>query len=253
MLKYSSSMRGFVLALAAAFSLSACADYTNTPSVKQSAQVDADESSLDEDPLEPMNRAFFRGNKTLDQVILRPIAYVYNSVVPDVGRRAVSNFLDNVQSPVVFANSALQGDVNNSFAVFWRFVINTTVGLGGINDVAASGGLKARDADFGQTLATYGVPSGAYIVLPLIGPGTLRDTSGRGVDLVLDPVTWAHDDAWGFAKAGANGVDFRSNNMRLLDDLYNNSVDPYATFRSAYLQRRAKEVGEAFRKTAAPK
>lgn len=242
------SIRPFFLALAAALSLSACADYTNTPGTKQAGH--ASEESLDEDPLEPMNRAFFRGNRTLDQVILRPIAYVYNSIVPDVGRHAVSNFLDNLQSPVVLANSVLQGDVKNSFSVFWRFVINTTVGFAGINDVAESAGLTARDADFGQTLATYGMPSGAYLVLPVLGSGTLRDTTGRGVDLLMDPVTWARKDSWGYAKAGARGVDFRSTHMKLLDDLYNNSVDPYATFRSAYLQRRAKEVNEAFKPVA---
>ncbi len=233
--------RPFFLALAAACTLSACADYTNTPGVRQSANY-TDEEALDADPLEPMNRVFFQGNKTLDQFVLRPVAYVYNSLVPDVGRQAVSHFLDNLQSPVVFANSALQGDVSNSAAVFWRFVINSTLGFGGINDVAGSAGLTAREADFGQTLAHYGMPSGAYIVLPLVGPGTLRDTGGKAVDLALDPVTWAHDDVYGYAKAGANGLDFRANNMNLLDDLYNNSVDPYATFRSAYLQRRAKEI-----------
>ncbi len=238
------SVRPLFLALAAAFSLSACADYTNTPGTPHAKYTD--EAAVDEDPLEPMNRVFFQGNKTLDQVILRPISWVYKTIVPDVGRTAVTHFLDNLDAPVNLANSVLQGDVKNSFATFWRFVINTTVGLGGINDVAASAGLTARNADFGQTMARYGMPSGAYLVLPIIGPGTLRDTTGKGVDLLINPITWAEEDAYSYAQMGANAIDFRSNHMQMLDDLYNNSVDPYATFRSAYLQRRAKEVREAF-------
>lgn len=239
----SRTVRPFFMALVAALSLSACADYTNTPNVPRAQSGD---EALDDDPLEGMNRVFFQGNKTLDQVILRPISWVYKAVVPDVGRKAVTNFLDNLDAPVVLANSILQGDVKNSFATFWRFAINTTIGLGGINDVAASAGLTARNADFGQTLAVYGVPSGAYLVLPLVGPGTVRDTTGKGVDMLIDPVTWSEEDWHSYAKLGANAVDWRSNNMQMLDDLYNNSVDPYATVRSAYLQRRTKEIREAF-------
>lgn len=243
-------MRSFYLVLAAAASLglTACADYTNTPNTAKVSMED----DADSDPLEPMNRAFFRGNKFLDTIILRPVSYVYKEVVPQGGQTAVSNFLDNLKSPVYFANSLLQGDVENSLATFWRFAVNSTWGIGGLFDVSKDAGLVARKADFGQTLATYGVPSGAYLVLPILGPGTLRDTSGRGVDLVFSPTTWADSNAYPIAESAANGVNFRSKNFKLLDELYNNSVDPYTTFKSAYLQRRSKEVGEAFKPVAKP-
>lgn len=229
---------------ASALLLVSCSDVTNTPGVSRTDDA-AGYVAVDEDPLEPVNRAFFRTHRILDQVVFRPVAQIYRGVVPDKGREAVSSFLDNVTSPVDFVNSVLQGDAENAFATFWRFALNSTLGLAGLYDFAGKeAGLTARQADFGQTMARYGMASGPYIFLPVIGPTTVRDGTGRGVDILFDPVTWTHDNAWSIAEYAAVGIDYRAENMTVIDDLQDNSLDPYAAFRSAYLQRRAAQIRE---------
>jgi phospholipid-binding lipoprotein MlaA len=243
--KYSSIAMLKILGVSAcALILTSCSDVTNTPGV---TQVDgtAGYAAVDEDPLEPFNRGSFRTHRILDQIVFRPVAKIYQGVVPDTGRTAVSSFLSNITSPVDFVNSVLQGDANNAFATFWRFALNSTMGLGGLYDFAGKEvGLKAREADFGQTMARYGVASGPYLFLPVFGPTTLRDGTGRGVDMVFDPVTWTNDNAWSIAEGVATGINFRSENMAMIDDLQDNSLDPYTAFRSAYLQHRANEIRE---------
>ncbi len=229
---------------ALAFALTSCSDVTNTPGV---SQVDgtAGYVAVDEDPLEPFNRGAFKTHQIMDKVLFRPVAKIYQGVVPEQGRTAVSSFLSNITSPVDFVNSILQGDAENAFATFWRFTLNSTVGLAGLYDFAGKeAGLKAREADFGQTLARYGIASGPYIFLPVFGPSTLRDGTGRGVDMLFDPVTWTNDNAWSIAEGVTTGISYRSDNMTMIDDLQNNSLDPYAAFRSAYLQHRAKHIRE---------
>lgn len=243
-------LRRFALlaVLAASVSpLAACA--TQPQQLSEEAQAEA----LDKDPWEPFNRAMFSVNNVLDGLILRPLASIYRGIVPEPGRNAVSRVLENLRSPVDFANSVLQGDPQNSFAVFWRFTINSTVGLGGIFDVAGEeAGLTARNADFGQTMAVYGMQSGPFLFLPILGPSSLRDATGRAVDMAFDPVTYAGDKyEWtAYAKAGANAIDFRARNMKLLDDINNTSLDPYATFRSGYIQRRNAEIRKALESRA---
>lgn len=233
-------------ALAALFATS-CADVTNTPGVPQNTT--AGYEAVDEDPLEPINRAFFRTHLVLDQIVFRPVSKVYEGVVPEVGRTAVSNFLDNITSPVDFVNSVFQGDAENSFATFWRFVLNSTLGFAGLYDFAEEEvGLNARQADFGQTLAQYGVSSGAYLFLPVFGPTTLRDGTGRGVDILFDPVTWTNDSDWSIAEGIAIGIDYRTENMKAIDDLNNNSLDPYSAYRSAWIQKRTAFIREGLEK-----
>lgn len=232
------------LVLIATLSLSACADVTNTPGVLQEHDSDG-YSVADYDPLEPINRHFFSTHRTLDQILFRPVASVYKEIIPDEGREAVSSFLDNLGAPVDFANSVLQGDADNSFKTFWRFMLNSTLGFAGLYDFAEKEvGLTARDADFGQTLAHYGVSSGAYVFLPIFGPSTVRDGVGRGVDNVFKPLTWADSNAYSIGEAAAYGVNFRSENMTVIDDIFNNSIDAYAAIKSAYLQRRSQEIRE---------
>ncbi len=244
----STTLRRSLTALALGLSVTACADYTsqNRP-VTVSGEAPEDIRDVNADPWEGFNRAMFRVNQALDTVIIRPLAYVYRSVVPDPGRKAVSNVLSNLGEPVDFFNSVFQGDVQNSFATFWRFAINTTVGIGGINDVATSAGLTARDADFGQTLALCGVNSGPYLYLPFFGPSTVRDAGGRGVDIALDPLTYTGGDwEWvSYARGGATAIDFRAQNMKLIDDINRTSLDPYVTYRSVFLQRRTAEIAKA--------
>lgn len=239
MVSISGRAKRWALALASATLLGACADYTNQ------AALNAD---VEADPLEGFNRAMFGVNTALDKAVIRPVTYVYRGVVPEGGRESVSNFVNNIYSPVVLANSVLQGDQENSFATFWRFVVNTTFGIGGLFDVASTAGLKNRDADFGQTLAVWGAGSGPYLVLPILGPGTLRDSFGKGVDILINPVTWADEEWYGYALAGVTIVDTRSRNFTAIDDVYRTSLDPYVTFRSGYLQRRAREIRQAMQR-----
>lgn len=219
-----------------ALMLSACADYTNQKALN-SAEVEVD-------PAEPLNRIMYDIHTGLDTVIFRPVASAYRFVMPEFGRDAVSNFVRNLASPVVFVNSVLQGDQENTFATFWRFVINTAFGLGGLIDVASDGGLKNRSADFGQTLYVWGVDSGPYTFLPVFGPGTVRDSFGRVVDIFFNPTVW-FDEPWlSYAQAGITIVDARSSNYTTINDIYDNSLDPYATFRSGYLQKRTNELNK---------
>lgn len=203
-----------------------------------------DYEAMDNDPLEHFNRAIFQFNYTLDGVVLRPAALIYRAVVPDKGRELVTNFLENLYTPVVFANSVLQLDPDNSFASFWRFFLNSTFGIAGLFDVATEAGLKMRPADFGQTLAIYGLDTGAYVVLPVIGPSNVRDSVGRLGDAFMNPFNYV-DRGASYAMWGATAVDQRSNNMTLIDDVYRSSIDPYATFRSGYTQKRASDIKRA--------
>lgn len=243
-LKWLSNKLHLAAIAACAFSVSACSDVTNTPGAQGSNNDEYGYVAVDEDPLEPLNRSFFATHNVIDKVIVRPAAQIYTGVVPEEGRDIISNILDNLAEPVTFVNSVLQGDAENSFATFWRFVLNSTLGVAGAFDFAEEVELTNRDADFGQTLATYGVNSGPYLFLPIFGPSTIRDGVGTGVDILFRPVTWVDGDTWSIVEGSANAVDFRAQNMRVLDDLYNNSIDPYATYRSAYLQRRAVEIRE---------
>ena len=140
------------------------------------------------DPFEQTNRAIFRFNDKFNTNVTLPVAWVYVNYVPRRIRTGVHNVLDNVESPVTFANDLLQADVTGAGETLARFLLNSTMGLGGLVDVGKVYGLPAHESDFGQTLARYGVPSGPFLVLPLIGPSTPRDILGTGVDLVADPL-----------------------------------------------------------------
>jgi phospholipid-binding lipoprotein MlaA len=205
---------------------------------------DSTAEAADEDVLEPYNRVAYQFNYTLDGLVLKPVTQIYRGVVPEEGRAMVSNVIDNLYSPVVFANSVMQGDPENSFATFWRFMLNSTFGLGGLNDFATEAGLKNRQTDFGMTLALCDVEAGPYFVIPIIGPSTVRDAAGRAVDTLINPLTYIEDKTsttiW-----VATAIDARSRHAKLIDQVYDNSVDPYTTFRSAYLQKRASDIKRA--------
>lgn len=221
--------------LGSALALGGCA---NVPKENPSGQA------VDDDPMEPLNRAVYHFNYTLDGLVLRPAAQVYRGVVPEKGREMVGNALDNIYSPVVFANSVLQADPQNSFATFWRFVLNTTMGLGGLFDVASEAGLKNRPADFGQTLAIYGAGPGPYVVLPVIGPSNGRDSMGRLADAFMNPFNYV-DSGASIVLWSTTAVHQRAVNMKLIDDIYDSSLDPYVTFRSGYTQKRASDIRRA--------
>ena len=236
-MKDSSLSRSLLLG-AALFGLAVLPGCSTAPKEPETVDVDSD-------PLEGFNRAMYHFNYGVDVAVLRPVSWVYLHGVPEEGREMVGNFVENINAPVDLANSVFQGDGYNSSATLWRFLINTSFGIGGLFDPAAEIGLKARHADFGQTLAFWGVDSGPYLVLPLLGPSTVRDGIGKIPDTALQPINWMEEWWPSLTLAGVKAVDFRANNMDLIDDTYRDSIDPYATFRSGYLQHRAAEIRKA--------
>ncbi len=193
------------------------------------------------DPLEGFNRTVFRFNETVDEVVLEPVAKGYRKVMPEWGRERVSHFVGNLNTPIIFVNSALQGDVNNMFTAFWRFVLNSTIGIGGAFDQATEWGLPERREDFDQTLGFYGLGTGPYIVWPLLGPSTLRGTFGMVGDALASPSTYV---SWPVAVStrAAEMIDTREKLIEPIDDMRRDSFDPYSTVKSAYSQRRAKMI-----------
>ncbi|HEY9081663.1 VacJ family lipoprotein [Magnetovibrio sp.] len=198
------------------------------------------------DPLEPFNRAMFEFNRGLDTLLLRPAATLYRGFVPPPIQDIVSNFLNNLKTPVVLLNDLLQGEGDRAMTTFSRFAINTTVGILGFGDPATSMGYPAHKEDFGQSLATWGVDGGPYLVLPILGPSNPRDAVGKVVDVLTDPV-------WHYAQNTdkeyipnerfvAEAIDFRARNMDAIDDMEKTSLDYYAAVRSLYRQVRADEI-----------
>jgi phospholipid-binding lipoprotein MlaA len=198
------------------------------------------------DPLEPVNRYIFAANLALDTTVIEPVATIYRDIVPDPARDSVRNFLRNLESPVLLANDVLQRDVNAAGVTTKRFFINTTVGILGLFDRAADMGLARRDEDFGQTMGTYGVGPGVYLVLPILGPSSLRDAAGNFVDYYFDPLNYYTDNTdrgnITFLRAGIRGVDARARVIETLDEIERTSIDFYATIRSLYHQRRQSEI-----------
>ncbi len=196
------------------------------------------------DPLESYNRGMFAVNHGIDTVLLKPVAEGYRYITPQVVRTHIGNVSDNLYEPVSMVNNFLQGDFMGGMNNFWRFILNSTIGLAGINDVATTAGIPARREDFGQTLAVWGVGSGPYLVLPILGPSDLRDTGGRLADwFVLDPVNYAVNDTWTeVGIAAGQGLVERERLLDPIDDIYSSSLDPYASFKSIYEQRRDAEI-----------
>jgi phospholipid-binding lipoprotein MlaA len=206
------------------------------------ASVDKETGAINEDPYEDANRAVFAFNKAVDDFVLHPIASGYVSVVPEFGRDRVSNVLTNLKMPVIFINSLLQGNATNALSSFWSFVLNSTLGVAGIFDfTGANTTLKVSDEDFGQTLGVWGADQGAYIVLPLLGPSSSRDTVGFAADWVSDPFNYTNN-TFVYTRAGVGAIDKRASLLNVLDEVYKTSLDPYATIRSAYLQQRRAAV-----------
>jgi phospholipid-binding lipoprotein MlaA len=226
--------------LAAAGLLGACATPPSDPAARA-------EFAATNDPLEPLNREIFDVNQFLDRFLIKPVAQGYRTVVPDFGRNAIRHFLDNLGEPVIFANDVMQGEFKLAHDTAARFLINSTFGLGGTIDLAGSTGLERQSGDFGQTLFSWDVPSGPYLVLPIFGPSDPRDAVGMGVDGVMDPFGYLAG-AYGaansatIARFAGSGVDLRSRNIETIDDLQRNAIDFYAEIRSLYRQHRASEL-----------
>ena len=214
-----------------------------------SAEPDDYETSQVEDeiydPLEPINRAIFSFNNVADRVVLEPIAKGYKKL-PSPIQSGISNFLSNLRTPLVVINQLLQGQGDNAFQSSGRFLVNSTVGIFGLVDVAEKIGLEEKEEDFGQTLATWGVGDGFYIVLPLFGPSNLRDTTGMVMTMMTDPINAyvvSEGEAWIVPmRTAANAVDQRSKIIDEVNALRDNSVDYYAAVRSSYYQNRKAAI-----------
>ena len=205
--------------------------------------IDAPSGSGVWDPIEPVNRIFHAFNMVADTFVLRPLAWGYGKVAPDAVKTSVSNALLNLKAPVRLANNLLQGDFSGAGTTVGRFAINSTIGVVGLFDPAASRfNLPARDADFGHTLYGYGLGAGPYLELPALGPTNLRDGIGSGVDIALDPLTWVLNQNAGLARTGVSAVSAREPLIPVTNDLQANSLDYYAALRSATQQRREQDL-----------
>jgi phospholipid-binding lipoprotein MlaA len=203
------------------------------------------ESNVENDPWEPFNRGMYKVNYAIDGLVLKPVTQVYRGVIPERGQTMVHNFVMNLQEPITFGNSVLQVDPENSFTSLWRFMLNSTIGVFGVFDVASEVGLRGRTTDFGQTLALYGIESGPYLFLPILGPSNVRDGVGRIGDALMHPATYVDDSGLSIAVWSVTAIDTRNHYWNTIEDIYTTSIDPYATFRSGYLQRRANDIKKA--------
>ena len=203
-------------------------------------------SASDDDPLEPMNRVIFNFNEVVDDNILEPIAKGYRYVTPDPVENSVTNFFNNLGEINTIVNSALQMKLDKTVSSSSRLVINSTVGVLGLFDVASSLGIPRHKEDFGQTLGFYGIPSGPYLVLPFFGPSSFRDAPGFYADVMIEknisPVyTETHHEERQVIQA-TNVIDTRANLLKATKILDTAAKDKYIFLRESYLQRRAKMI-----------
>ena len=208
------------------------------------------------DPLEPANRVMFQANLIGDKYVLRPVVKLYIKIVPKPLQEGVSNFLANLWEPWTAVNELLQGKPKDAGKTLGRFVANTTIGVGGlVNFAEKRWGMHRTQEDFGQTLGTWGVGEGPYIVLPFFGPSNPRDTVGLAGDFYGDPAGWVIDsanvgnnfflgiDLLSYIHFGMDAFDRRVRYNEAFDELYN-ATDPYVTARSAFRQKRRFDVSD---------
>ena len=212
----------------------------------QEEQVDQNNHAMVADPLEGFNRAVFVFNDKLYIYGLRPLTKGYARVVPTVARKGVKNFFNNLFFPIRFVNDLLQGKGEAASMEFSAFFVNTTLGFGGLNDFAQKHvGIRLQDEDFGQTLGSYGIGNGFYLLLPVWGPSSLRDAVGRAGDWLINPINYAEPwelcrGAWALEK-----VNWTSFHIGEYEAFKEASIDPYTALRNAYIQNRNALVNDS--------
>ncbi|MEW5008324.1 MAG: VacJ family lipoprotein [Cycloclasticus sp.] len=211
------------MAIATAATLSGCASLS---------------SQQENDPFESVNRGVYSFNEKADEYVLEPVAKGYQAITPDVVDTGVTNFFSNIDDVVVVVNDVLQLKFNQALSDLGRVVVNSTIGVLGFMDVATDMGMPKHHEDFGQTLGVYGVGTGPYVVLPLLGPSTLRDTLGLFADSFVDPVAQINDSDVMWSAIVLEGVDLRADLISSKKILDQASLDPYEFLRSGYFQRR---------------
>lgn len=200
-------------------------------------------SQANKDPLESINRGVYKFNDTADKAVLKPIAGAYKAVLPSPIRTGVNNFFTNLTTITSIINNILQLELGKAMDNTGRVLINSTLGLGGIIDVASMDNVPRHYADFGQTLGHWGMSSGAYLVIPFLGPSTARDFAGMGVDtLVFDPIQYVDNVRARNQLRAVKFIDLRSQYLPASDLLDDAALDPYTFMRDAYLARREQFV-----------
>ncbi len=219
--------------------VSGCA---TTPENPQQAAVVGEDFN---DPFEDTNRKIFDFNQVVDRHVLAPVARAYRASLPAPVRNSLRDFLINLRAPLIFANDTLQGNIGHAKDTIIRFVLNSTIGMAGLVDVAGRWGIPYHEEDLGVTLGVWGIPEGPYLVVPVLGPSNARDLGGQAAEAFGDP--WnrlVSGEPWTlywipYVRGGVSGIDQRARYLDALADIERTSLDYYATIRSLYRQRRA--------------
>lgn len=190
------------------------------------------------DPWEGFNRSMFSFNEGLDRVLIKPVAKGYETVVPTPINTIITNFFSNLEDVLVSVNSLLQGKPRDAASDLGRVILNSSLGIGGLVDVATDMGLEKHEEDFGQTFARWGIGDGAYVVLPILGPRTVRDSFGMVADWPLDPATWVQPDLWSLSLITLRQIDARADLLPAEKVYEAGAIDKYGYLRDAYLQQR---------------
>ncbi len=247
-----------LLAVALLFAGTACQTSAPLPPVAHEATLPDVAAEPDEDWLfedqqadpaerddaEGLNRSVFWVNEQFYDYLADPVATAYERVVPGAGRRAVRRFFENLDQPVVLANDLIQFAPHEAGMTFSRFVVNTTLGVAGFFDPATHFGIEGHRTDFGETLGVYGVPSGSFLVIPLLGPATVRDALGEAVDAFMRPDVWLLGGAEVLLATTGSGLATYQIERPRLEALRETSVDFYAALRSAYLMDRDAHIAD---------
>lgn len=195
------------------------------------------------DPFEGFNRAMFNFNDALDRKVLRPVAKGYRAITPDIVEEGITNFFSNLGDLPSAFNNLLQGDINGMFSDLSRVIINTTVGIGGLIDVASINGIEKRSEDLGQTFGAWGIGPGPYLVLPFVGSSSVRDGVGwAGEFFLLDPLVTIDDTATYWSAVALRYVDRRSVYLTASELADQAALDPYIFYRESYFQSRDADV-----------
>jgi phospholipid-binding lipoprotein MlaA len=233
-----------LLGFTALLGVTGCA--TKPPASDADAVADYEQTN---DPLEPTNRFFYKVNDALDTYAMKPVAQGYVYITPVPVRTGVHNVLTNLSSPVLFVNDVSEAKPRRAGDTFMRFLINSTVGVGGIFDVAKGMGYRSHDAGGDVTLALWGVPSGPYLYLPFLGPSSPRGVTGYAMDIAADPFTYVPHGyglrTLNWARYGLGVIDTRAALLTDLDKVKASALDPYATFRSLYRQHEQSLIDAA--------
>jgi phospholipid-binding lipoprotein MlaA len=229
-----------LIALCLALLCAACsAQHEDPATMGQSAPA--------QDPLEGYNRSMMKLNGGLTKFIIRPVVTVYRAVFPQPLRKAVANVSSNAKAPLIFAHDVLQAEPDRAFQTLGRFMMNSTVGVGGLFDPASQAGVPLHDEDAGQTFGRWGVPAGPYVMLPVLGPSNVRDSLGYVADFFGDPLGYVVSNPPAPSGVGTgftvgSGLSLLDQNIDLLAELERGSVDPYVALREAYRQSRQAAI-----------